>query len=309
MAAMRTLHEAVGRLHLARKLTLVLDLDETLTSSPRGDGGETLIEPRPYVHRFLEETSRTYELCLYTHATAEHARRALAILDPLRSIFGGRVHTRGDSSLDVPQKHLLPEMGGSRMAVAVDDRHDVWKWYAANLIQIEPFNAFPLPTQCAVIDWREDRALLSVAANLAVIHAEFYRRVDMGGWPIMRDVIRDLRGGVLSGAVLAFSCVVPPEESLVDSYHWRVATALGAVCVREVTAVVTHLVARIDGVHRVTLAKELGTVNVVSLEWLDAAIGTWTRPDETLFAVPTLRDDDWSLVRMITADALGTGFI
>ncbi|MCO5615138.1 hypothetical protein L7F22_069427 [Adiantum nelumboides] len=102
------------------KLTLVLDLDETLLNSTPVDGvhlppeeaailAQLLHHPaaadsldlhvvpelhrtfklRPFVHRFLQEASAMYHLYIYTLSSRAHATAAVRLLDPSGTFFGG----------------------------------------------------------------------------------------------------------------------------------------------------------------------------------------------------------------------------
>ncbi len=63
-----------------KKYTLILDLDETLVHFKREqEGGQVLL--RPYVHFFLEEMSKFYELIIFTASQKDYADWIIDRLD------------------------------------------------------------------------------------------------------------------------------------------------------------------------------------------------------------------------------------
>lgn len=103
----------------AKKLLLVLDLDHTLLSSTRmADLPEEMLPKaeallsehkpgrqllfklphmwmwtklRPGIHKFLAEAHKLFELHIYTHGDQDYAAEMAKLLDPKRTLFGGRV--------------------------------------------------------------------------------------------------------------------------------------------------------------------------------------------------------------------------
>ncbi|KAH0472175.1 MAG: uncharacterized protein KVP18_001166 [Porospora cf. gigantea A] len=147
-----------GGRKLGERLKLVLDLDNTLlnaVSTAKLNVGEVdlndfvvdgspqmylfslpqlpeqrfLLKLRPYVHEFLAEVSKSCELSIHTNATREYADVVLAVLDPDRSYFGGRVVARDQSGSNDQKKDLdrLYESSSSNGDILIlDDRTDVW---------------------------------------------------------------------------------------------------------------------------------------------------------------------------------------
>lgn len=103
-----------------KKLLLVLDLDHTLLSSTRlsdlpddmlpkaeellsqqGSEQQQLLfklphmlmwtKLRPGIRQFLVEAHKLFELHIYTHGDQDYAAEMARLLDPNRSLFGGRV--------------------------------------------------------------------------------------------------------------------------------------------------------------------------------------------------------------------------
>ena len=167
-------HEAKRRLLSVKKLSLVVDLDQTVIQAtvdptvgewqkdpqnpnhdavkdvrtfqlkdegPGGNGAWYYIKFRPGLEQFLEDISKLYELHIYTMGTRAYAKHIAEIIDPTRKIFGNRILSRNENyslffkSLD----RLFPV--DTRMVVIIDDRADVWSW-TENLIKVTPFDFF-----------------------------------------------------------------------------------------------------------------------------------------------------------------------
>ncbi|KAI9822129.1 MAG: Carboxy-terminal domain (CTD) phosphatase [Thelocarpon impressellum] len=172
--ATRVEEEAKRRLLRAKKLSLVVDLDQTIIHAtvdptvaewqrdadnpnhgavrdvrafqlvddgPGGRGCWYYIKLRPGLAAFLEQVSRLYELHIYTMGTRAYARHIAAIVDPDRRVFGDRILSRDESgSLTAKNlQRLFPV--DTKMVVIIDDRGDVWKW-SDNLIKVTPYDFF-----------------------------------------------------------------------------------------------------------------------------------------------------------------------
>ncbi|KAI9843090.1 MAG: Carboxy-terminal domain (CTD) phosphatase [Sclerophora amabilis] len=172
--ATRLEQEARLRLLKTRKLSLVVDLDQTIIhatvdptvaewqndpSNPNYDavkdvrvfqlvddgpgarGCSYYIKLRPGLGEFLKSISKTYELHIYTMGTRAYAQNIAAIVDPERSIFGDRILSRDESgSLTAKNlQRLFPT--DTKMVVIIDDRGDVWKW-SENLIKVTAYDFF-----------------------------------------------------------------------------------------------------------------------------------------------------------------------
>lgn len=163
--------EARRRLLDARKLSLVVDLDQTIIqanveptigewkndpTNPNWaalqdvcmfqlvDDGRTwyYVKLRPNTRDFLADMSELYEMHIYTMGTRAYADNIAKIIDPTRKIFGDRILSRDENgSITVKNlKRLFPV--DTRMVVIIDDRADVWKW-TPNLVKVNPFEFFP----------------------------------------------------------------------------------------------------------------------------------------------------------------------
>ena len=172
--ASRIDEEAKRRLLAGRKLSLVVDLDQTIIhaavdptiktwmddpGNPNYDAVKDVrmfqlvddgpgmrgcwyyIKLRPGLEQFLESISKLYELHIYTMGTRQYAQQIARIIDPEGTIFGERILSRDESGSMVAKnlERLFPV--DTKMVVIIDDRGDVWKW-SANLVRVTPFEFF-----------------------------------------------------------------------------------------------------------------------------------------------------------------------
>lgn len=172
--ATRAEDEAKRRLMLAKKLSLVVDLDQTVIQAtvdptvaewqkdpenpnynavrdvrsfqltedgPGGNGCWYYIKLRPGLQEFLDNVSRLYELHIYTMGTRSYAKHIASIIDPQGKIFGNRILSRSENgSLTMKNlQRLFPV--DTKMVVIIDDRADVWNW-SPNLIKVTPYDFF-----------------------------------------------------------------------------------------------------------------------------------------------------------------------
>ncbi|EME42476.1 hypothetical protein DOTSEDRAFT_73343 [Dothistroma septosporum NZE10] len=166
--------EAKRRLLEARRLSLVVDLDQTVIhacveptigewqSDPTNPNHEAVkdvckfqladdapgrpgtwyyIKLRPGLKEFLTTMSQYYEMHIYTMGTRAYAENIAKIIDPDRSVFGDRILSRDESgSMQAKNlKRLFPV--DTKMVVIIDDRADVWSWIS-NLIKVKVFEFF-----------------------------------------------------------------------------------------------------------------------------------------------------------------------
>jgi RNA polymerase II subunit A-like phosphatase len=165
--------EAEERLMKARKLSLVLDLDETLINTARepfvvtakelteevhkaaSEGKHTEIKPnevheltshrnhftklRPGVEAFLAAASQLCELNIFTKGGREYAADIAKILDPERLYFRDRIISAaecGGTVKNLRRQYPVPD----RMVVILDDRFDVWEnSNPHNVIRVAPY--------------------------------------------------------------------------------------------------------------------------------------------------------------------------
>lgn len=172
--ASRLEEDAKKRLLKSKKLSLVVDLDQTIIHAcvdptvgewkndpycinhesvkdveafkldediVGGRGTWYYVKMRPGLKQFLEAISKLYELHIYTMGTRAYALSVKKIVDPDGTIFGERVLSR-DESGSMTQKslqRLFPV--DTKMVVIIDDRGDVWKW-SDNLVKVRPYDFF-----------------------------------------------------------------------------------------------------------------------------------------------------------------------
>ncbi|KAJ3378797.1 Carboxy-terminal domain (CTD) phosphatase [Entophlyctis sp. JEL0112] len=159
--------ETAKRLKAARKLSLILDLDQTVIHATvdqtvgewLADDGSNLAFPelkdvhkftlpgsptiyyiklRPGTFDFLAKVSQLYELHIYTMGTRSYAVAVAKIIDPDGSLFNDRILSRDESgSFEQKRVSRIFPGEGEKMAVVVDDRADVWGW-CKNLIKVKP---------------------------------------------------------------------------------------------------------------------------------------------------------------------------
>ncbi|KAK1993270.1 hypothetical protein LX36DRAFT_552960, partial [Colletotrichum falcatum] len=176
--AARAEHETQKRLLRQRKLSLVVDLDQTIIHAcieptvgewmedpsnpnyhavkdvrkfqlndegPRGivtSGCWYYIKMRPGLAEFLEKVAELYELHVYTMGTRAYALNIAKIVDPHQKLFGNRVISRDEngSMISKSLQRLFPV--NTNMVVIIDDRADVWPSNRPNLIKVVPYDFF-----------------------------------------------------------------------------------------------------------------------------------------------------------------------
>jgi RNA polymerase II subunit A-like phosphatase len=174
--AQRTEQELQRRLLQSRKLSLVVDLDQTIIqacidptvgewqrdptnpnhesvknikSFQLDDGPSDLarrcsyyIKMRPGLEDFLKRISEMYELHVYTMGTRAYAQNVARVVDPDKKLFGNRVISR-DENGNIFSKNLQRLFPVStHMVVIIDDRSDVWPRNRPNLIKVSPYEFF-----------------------------------------------------------------------------------------------------------------------------------------------------------------------
>ncbi|PLW10996.1 hypothetical protein PCASD_23097 [Puccinia coronata f. sp. avenae] len=173
--AQRLESETRSRLLKAQKLSLIVDLDQTIVhatvdptvgewmsdpSNPNwpalqgvsrfqlndgpnvtNEGCYYYLKQRPGLSEFLHSLADKYEMHVYTMGTRAYADAVCKIIDPAGDIFGNRILSR-DESGSMTQKsitRLFPV--DTSMVVIIDDRGDVWE-YSPNLVAVVPYNFF-----------------------------------------------------------------------------------------------------------------------------------------------------------------------
>lgn len=172
--ASRADEEAKRRLLDSRKLSLVVDLDQTVIQAtvdptigewqqdeanpnhdavkdvrkfqlvddgPGGRGTWYYIKLRPGLQEFLQTISQYFELHIYTMATRAYAKEISNIVDPDHKLFADRILSRDENgSMNSKNlKRLFPV--DTKMVVIIDDRGDVWSW-SPNLVKVSAYDFF-----------------------------------------------------------------------------------------------------------------------------------------------------------------------
>lgn len=305
-----------------RKLLLVLDLDHTLLVSTRmadlpkdmlpkaeqllsqqGSGEQQQLyklphmlmwtKLRPGIREFLMEAHKLFELHIYTHGDQDYAAEMAKLLDPKKTLFGGRVISGRDST----QKHvknLDVVLGADTSVLILDDTEGVWPQHAANLIQVDRYIFFPA---CATRFGRSHKCLLETGQDedadtgmlstalhvLKQVHTTLFQAPQ----PLKEDVrqhLQQLRRQVLLGVHLVFSHVIPLEQDMTQHPLWRLATQLGAVCHAGVSDDVTHVVSSAQDTDKMHWAKRHNR-HKVSVNWLYVSGFQWKRAKEAKYPV------------------------
>ncbi|POV95283.1 hypothetical protein PSHT_15746, partial [Puccinia striiformis] len=146
--AERLENETRNRLSKAGKLSLIVDLDQTIvheTVDPTFV--EWMFDPSNPNWKALQKKEEVViiilnkDACIYNGATRAYAEAVCKIIDPTNQIFGNRILSR-DESGSMTQKwitRLFPV--DTSMVVIIDDRGDVWE-YSPDLVAVVPYNFF-----------------------------------------------------------------------------------------------------------------------------------------------------------------------
>ncbi|KAJ3123800.1 Carboxy-terminal domain (CTD) phosphatase [Nowakowskiella sp. JEL0407] len=154
--------ENTQRLIKDKKLSLILDLDQTLIHAhdkfldlhkPTGVHYFSLTESphkryyiklRPGTKELISQITSLYELHIYTAGSRNYARKIAEIIDPDKSIFKERILSRDDTG-DPNVKSLTRLFPCDQsMVVVVDDNVNVWKNWTDNLIRVQPCALFKI---------------------------------------------------------------------------------------------------------------------------------------------------------------------
>ncbi|KAF1361901.1 hypothetical protein EJ07DRAFT_164372 [Lizonia empirigonia] len=174
--AVRGEEETKKRLLHARKLTLIVDLDQTVIhttcertiaewkadpENPNHDAVKDVegfqladdnvsnvaanwyyVKMRPGLKDFFDRVSTKYEMHVYTMATRAYAQAVCKIIDPERKYFGDRILSRDENYTDKLKSLQRLFYQNTAMVVIIDDRADVWQ-YSPHLVRVPVFNFFP----------------------------------------------------------------------------------------------------------------------------------------------------------------------
>ncbi|EME27327.1 RNA polymerase II subunit A C-terminal domain phosphatase [Galdieria sulphuraria] len=92
------------------------------------DGSISLVKLRPNVRRFLEKIHQRYELHIYTMGSRSYADAIATLLDPSGNLFQRRIVSRDDFVEGMMNRKSLRRIFpcDDSMVIIVDDREDVW---------------------------------------------------------------------------------------------------------------------------------------------------------------------------------------
>lgn len=174
--ALRGEEETKRRLLSSKKLTLIVDLDQTVIhttcertiaewkADPENPNHEAVkdvegfqladdnisnvaanwyyVKKRPGLKDFFDRVSNKYEMHVYTMATRAYAQAVCKIIDPERKYFGDRILSRDENYTDKLKSLQRLFYHNTSMVVIIDDRADVWQ-YSPHLVRVPVFNFFP----------------------------------------------------------------------------------------------------------------------------------------------------------------------
>lgn len=174
--AIRGEEETKRRLLGSKKLTLIVDLDQTVIhttcertiaewkadpENPNHDAVKDVegfqladdnvsnvaanwyyVKMRPGLKDFFDRVSNKYEMHVYTMATRAYAQAVCKIIDPERKYFGDRILSRDENYTDKLKSLHRLFYHNTSMVVIIDDRADVWQ-YSPHLVRVPVFNFFP----------------------------------------------------------------------------------------------------------------------------------------------------------------------
>lgn len=173
--AVRAEEDTKKRLLNSKKLTLIVDLDQTVIhttcertvaewqadpENPNYDAVKDVqgfqladdnvsnvaanwyyVKMRPGLRDFFDRMSKIYEMHVYTMATRAYAQAIMKIIDPERKYFGDRILSRDENYTDKLKNLTRLFYQNTAMVVIIDDRADVWQ-YSPHLVRVPVFNFF-----------------------------------------------------------------------------------------------------------------------------------------------------------------------
>ncbi|KAI7738808.1 hypothetical protein M8C21_006255 [Ambrosia artemisiifolia] len=308
-----------------KKLCLVLDLDHTLLNSTRFmditqeegylinecdpmrdalrgslfklNSMHMLTKLRPFVHTFLKEASKLFEMYIYTMGERVYALEMAKLLDPQKIYFDSRVIAQGDCT-QRHQKGLDVVLGQESAVLILDDTEEVWTKHKANLILMERYHFFA--SSCKQFRYKckslselksdeseADGTLATILQVLKRIHSLFFDP-ELGENFAGRDVLMTVRGEILKGCKIVFSRVFPTKFQAENHQLWKMAEQLGATCAKEVDPSVTHVISTDVGTEKSRWAVEHKKY-LVEPRWLEAANYLWQKQPEDKFPVNEIK--------------------
>lgn len=323
--------EIATRLLKHKKLSLVLDLDNTLIHATvehelnkeeinSEDVFQFTLPPnplnyfvklRPGLMKFLHKLRNLYELHIYTMGTRQYATTIAEIFDKTGEMFQEhRIVSRDDVQDQMIMAKNLTRLFpcDDTMVVIIDDREDVWisnGQVSPNLLRIEPFHFFKTTRELNALpgdkiylstnhqeEMIEDDNLHHMLHILTEIHSRFY--CESNEEKDVKKIIADMKKSVLQDCTILFSGLIPIREPPEKSEIWKRAQAFGAICLKDFTEDITHVIAAKSGTTKVNKALQTPGTYLVNVKWLTESIRTWTRVPEldySLEGLPVLVED------------------
>ncbi|RZC50372.1 hypothetical protein C5167_018798 [Papaver somniferum] len=219
---------------------------------------------RPFVRDFLKQASNMFELYIYTMGEQRYAMEMARLLDPDNVYFNSRVISQGDCTKK-RQIGLDVVLGAESAVIVLDDTEHVWQQHKENLILMDRYHHFSASLRSFGLDNK----------SLSECHDDLM-------WRDVRHVLKTVRGEVLNGCKLVFSCVWRIGEEAENQKLWRVAEELGAVCCEELDSSVTHVISK-DVVTKKSRWAKKHKKFLVHPGWIEAANFLWKRQPEENF--------------------------
>ncbi|CAN1809623.1 RNA polymerase II C-terminal domain phosphatase-like 4 [Linum perenne] len=305
-----------------KKLYLILDLDHTLLNSTllghmvpeeeylndRLDSIQArngslfrlttmrmMTKLRPYVHSFLKDASKMFDMYIYTMGDKAYALEMANLLDPGKEYFNAKVISRDDGT-QRHQKGLDVVLGDERAVLILDDTENVWPSHKDNLIVMERYHFFASSCrqfgfECKSLSQHKsdesepEGALATVLKVLQRVHHIFFHELaDQADRRDVRQILKSVRKDVLKGCRIVFSRVFPTQFPAESHHLWKMAVNLGATCTIEVDPSVTHVVAMDPGTKKSRWALENDKFLVLP-RWIEAANYHWRRVPEENYSV------------------------
>ncbi|CAO2822141.1 unnamed protein product [Amaranthus hypochondriacus] len=307
-------------LNPTQKLYLVLDLDHTLLNttlieklsseekyvkSQNFSGSDLFMmknsiyvtKLRPFVHTFLEETSKMFELCIWTKGNRNYALEMAQFLDPKDIYFKERIFSR-EYCTQLHQKTLDVLDVSEKFIVVLDDTKTIWGKQMGNVIEIDKYHYFDSSSQKSMLKNRkslchmktdEDESDGSLACILRVlkrVHSEFFENrlneVDKD----VRNVLTMMRKKVLNGCKILFGREVCCVNLIRMNYGvWEMAKEMGATCtINKLDCDITHVISLHCETEESLWALQEGKF-LVNAKWVRTAFYSWQKQLENDYPV------------------------
>ncbi|GJZ52062.1 RNA polymerase II C-terminal domain phosphatase-like protein 4 [Tanacetum coccineum] len=247
---------------------------------------------RPFIHTFLKEANKLFEMHIYTMGERAYALEMANLLDPGKVYFESRVITRSDCTQE-HKKGLDVVLGQESAVLILDDREDVWEKHTENLILIERYHFFASLSELKSDESESDGALATVLQVLKKIHNMFFDP-DLGENFAGRDVrqmLGTVRSEILKGCKIGFQNVSSYRFYCRNIINlWEDGERTGTTCAKEVDPSVTHVISTDVGTEKSRWAVQQKKY-LVEPRWLEAANYLWQRQPKDQFPVNKIQNN------------------